>query len=61
MIWAIVGLLVLVVAEVLFQWNALRVILALIENSPPFRVESLPPDPDAETFSVQTPDRKSVV
>ena len=55
-IWAIVGLLVLVVAEVLFQWNALRVILALIENSPPFRVESLPPDPDAETFSVQTPD-----
>lgn len=56
MIWVIVGLLVLVAAEVLIHWNAVRVILALIENSPPFRVESLPPDPDAESFSVRTPD-----
>lgn len=56
MIWAIVGLSVFVLAEVLIQWNAVRVILALIENAPPFRVESLPPDPDAEPFSVRTPD-----
>lgn len=57
MIWAVVGLLAfLVLAEVSIQWNAVRVVLALIENSPPFRVESLPPDPDAEPFSVQTRD-----
>jgi pimeloyl-ACP methyl ester carboxylesterase len=46
----------LLLAEVLMQWSAIRVVLALVENTPPFRVESLPPDPDAETFSVQTPD-----
>lgn len=57
MIWAIVGVLsALVLADVLIQWNAVRVVLALIENSPPFRVESLPPDPDAESFSVTTTD-----
>ena len=57
MIWAIVGLLlILVLVDVLIQWNAVRVVLALIENSPPFRVESLPPDPDAEPFAVQTRD-----
>lgn len=56
MIWMIVGLLVLILAEVLIHWNAVRVVLALIENSPPFRVESLPPDPDAEPFAVRTPD-----
>lgn len=56
-IWAIVGLLLIpLLADVLIQWNAVRVVLALIENSPPFRVESLPPDPDAEPFSVQTRD-----
>lgn len=56
-IWAIVGPLVfLLLADVLIQWNAVRVVLALIENSPPFRVESLPPDPDAEPFAIQTPD-----
>jgi uncharacterized protein len=55
--WTIGGLLaVFLIAEVLIQWHAIRVVLALIENSPPFRVESLPPDPDAEPFSVQTPD-----
>ena len=56
MIWTIVGLSVLVLAEVVIQWSAVRVTLALIENSPPFRVESLPPDPDAEAFSVRTRD-----
>ncbi len=57
MFWTIAGLLVLLLlAEVLIQWHAIRVVLALIENSPPFRVESLPPDPDAEPFSVQTSD-----
>lgn len=57
MIWTIAGLLaVLLIAEVLIQWHAVRVVLALLENSPPFRVESLPADPDAEPFSVQTPD-----
>ena len=56
MIWVIVGLSVLVLADVIIQWNAVRVVLALIENSPPFRVESLPPDPDAEPFSVRTRD-----
>ncbi len=57
MIWAIAGLLaLLLLAEVVIQWNAVRVVLALIENSPPFRVESLPPDPDAEPFSVRTRD-----
>ena len=56
MIWAIVGLSVLVLADAVIQWNAVRVVLALIENSPPFRVESLPPDPDAEPFSVRTRD-----
>lgn len=56
-IWAIAGVvLTLVLADVLIQWNAIRVVLALIENSPPFRIESLPPDPDAEPFSVQTRD-----
>lgn len=56
-IWAILGVLViLLLADVLIQWNAVRVVLALIENAPPFRVESLPPDPDAEPFSVQTLD-----
>lgn len=55
--WALIGLLVfLLVAEVLIQWHAVRIVRALIENSPPFRVESLPPDPDAEAFSVTTPD-----
>lgn len=43
-------------AEVLIQWSAVRVVLALIENSPPFRVESLPSDPDAEPFTCQTRD-----
>lgn len=57
MFWTIAGLLaVLLIAEVLIQWHAIRVVLALIENSPPFRVESLPPDPDAEPFSAQTHD-----
>lgn len=56
MIWAIVGLSVLVLADAVIQWHAVRVVLALIENSPPFRVESLPPDPDAEPFSVRTRD-----
>ena len=57
MYWTIGGLLaVLLIAEVLIQWHAIRVVLALIENSPPFRVESLPPDPDAEPFSVETHD-----
>lgn len=57
MIWAVVGLLAFVVlADVLIQWNAVRVTLAVIENAPPFRVESLPPDPDAEPLSVQTRD-----
>ncbi len=57
MIWVIVGLLlILVLADVLIQWHAVRVVLALIENSPPFRIESLPPDPDAEPFSVRTVD-----
>ena len=57
MIWAIVGLFaIFLLADVLIQWNAVRVVLALIENSPPFRVESLPPDPDAEPFTAQTVD-----
>ncbi len=57
MFWTIGGLLaVLLIAEVLIQWHAIRVVLALIENSPPFRVESLPPDPDAEPFSALTSD-----
>lgn len=55
-IWVIVGLLVFLLADSIIQWNAVRVVLALIENSPPFRVESLPPDPDAEPFSAQTRD-----
>jgi pimeloyl-ACP methyl ester carboxylesterase len=57
-VWlVVVGVLVfLLLAEMMIQWSAIRVVLALIENSPPFRVESLPPDPEAETFSVQTPD-----
>ena len=46
----------LLLVEVLVQWNAVRVVLALIENSPPFRVESLPLDPDAEPFSIKTRD-----
>ena len=57
MIWALAGLLAgLLLAEVLVQWHAVRVVLALIENSPLFRTESLPPDPDAESFSVVTID-----
>jgi alpha-beta hydrolase superfamily lysophospholipase len=56
-IWALIGLLaLLLLSEVLIQWHAVRVVLALIENSPPFRVESLPPDPDSESVSVTTPD-----
>ncbi len=56
-IWVIVGLLLIpVLADVLIQWHAVRVVLALIENSPPFRIESLPPDPDAEPFSTRTVD-----
>ena len=55
-IWAFVGLLVIALVETLAHWGAVRVVLALIENSPPFRVESLPPDPDAEPFQVQTRD-----
>jgi pimeloyl-ACP methyl ester carboxylesterase len=56
-IWAIVGLFAFVVlADILIQWNAVRIVLTLIENSPPFRIESLPPDPDAEPFSVRTSD-----
>ena len=57
MVWALVGLLAgLLLAEVLIQLRAVRVVLAMIENSPPFRIESLPPDPDAERFEVQTKD-----
>ena len=57
MVWALVGLLAgLLLAEVLIQVRAARVVLAMIENSPPFRIESLPPDPDAERFEVQTKD-----
>ncbi len=57
MIWALVGLLAgLVLAEALIQWRAVRVVLALIENSPPFRVECLPPDPSAEPLAVRTKD-----
>lgn len=57
MVWALVGLFAgLLLAEVLIQVRAVRVVLTLIENSPPFRVELLPPDPDAERFEVKTPD-----
>lgn len=57
MIWALVGLLAgLLLAEVLIQIRAVRVVLALIENSPPFRIESLPPDPDAERLEMRTQD-----
>lgn len=61
MIWTIIAVLaVLLVAEVLIQWHPVRIALALVENSPPFRVESLPPDPDAEPFSISTPDGMSL-
>ena len=57
MVWALVGLLAgLLLAEVMIQLRAVRVVLAMIENSPPFRIESLPPDADAERFEVQTED-----
>lgn len=57
MVWALLGLLAgLLLAEVLIQVRAVRVVLALIENSPPFRVQLLPPDPDAERFEAVTPD-----
>ena len=57
MVWVLVGLLaVLLLAEVLIQVRAVRVVLTLIENSPPFRIQSLPPDPDAERIEVKTSD-----
>ena len=57
MVWALFGLLAgLLLAEVLIQVRAVRVVTTLIENSPPFRIQSLPPDPDAERFEVKTPD-----
>lgn len=57
MIWGIAGILAgILLAEVIVQWQAVRVVLAMIENSPLFRTESLPPDPDAEPFSVTTRD-----
>lgn len=57
MVWALLGLIAgLLLAEVLIQVRAVRVVLTLIENPPPFRVQSLPADPDAERFEVKTPD-----
>lgn len=56
MLWAIIGLSAFVLFDLVIQWNVVRIVVAMIENSPPFRVESLPPDPDAEPFSVRTPD-----
>ena len=56
-IWALSGLFVgLLIAEVWIQVRAVRVVLLLIENTPPFRIQKLPPDPDAERFETVAKD-----
>ena len=57
MVGVLIGLLAgLLLAEVLVQWRAVRMVLLLLENSPPFRIEFLPADPDVECFEVRTLD-----
>ncbi len=55
--WAIVSILAaLLLFELLIQIHAVKEVLSMMENSPPFYVEDIPADPDAERISFSTPD-----
>jgi uncharacterized protein len=56
LIWFLVLLIVLVVAELIFQCVFVRIIFRLFEYKPPFAVSSVPQDPSAETVSFVTKD-----
>lgn len=52
----IVFVVALCVAGGWMQWRIVRLVLPMVENSPPFSVEQLPPHPDAEQVTFRTRD-----
>ena len=56
MVWGLIIIGGIILADVLVHVLSLRIALPVFENKPPFRVVKTPPDPDAEIISFPTRD-----